>query len=140
MGADDSRALVPCAKPMGPGHIAPSAWLDHVPRRCRTRKVEQLKGVGCDIGPTVVLRAVGDRSLGDQVFDQLAMEIMSERYAAGAALPPERTLAEVFRVNRHVVREALKRLEQLGLVTTSRAGRTEVADVKRTAGLEVLAM
>jgi DNA-binding FadR family transcriptional regulator len=88
----------------------------------------------------VVLRAVRDRSLGDQVFDQLALEIMSERYAAGAALPPERTLAEVFGVNRHVVREALKRLEQLNLVVTSRAGRTEVADIKRTAGLEILAM
>ncbi len=68
------------------------------------------------------------------------MEIMSERYAAGSPLPPERTLAEVFGVNRHVVREALKRLEQLGLLATSRAGRTEVADFKRTSGLEILAM
>ena len=91
-------------------------------------------------GPTVVLRAIQDRSLGDQVFDQLAAEIMSERYAAGSALPAERTLAEVFQVNRHVVREALKRLEQLGLTTTSRTGRAEVSDFKRTAGLEVLAM
>src|SRR5580658_9540152 len=88
----------------------------------------------------MALRAVRERSLADHVFDQLAAEIMSERYAAGSALPPERTLAEVFRVNRHVVREALKRLEQLGFVTTSRAGGTEVADVKRTGGLEVLAM
>jgi GntR family transcriptional repressor for pyruvate dehydrogenase complex len=88
----------------------------------------------------MALRAVRDRSLGDQVFDQIAGEIMSERYAAGAALPAERTLAEVFQVNRHVVREALKRLEQLGLIATSRAGRAEVTDFKRHAGLEVLAM
>lgn len=65
---------------------------------------------------------------------------MAERYAAGSPLPAERTLAEIFHVNRHVVREALKRLEQLGLVMTSRTGRTEVADIKRNAGLEVLAM
>jgi GntR family transcriptional repressor for pyruvate dehydrogenase complex len=88
----------------------------------------------------VPLRAVQDRSLGDRVFDQLAAEIMAERYPAGSPLPAERTLAEIFHVNRHVVREALKRLEQLGLVMTSRTGRTEVADVKRNGGLEVLAM
>ncbi|HEX4446158.1 MAG TPA: GntR family transcriptional regulator [Polyangiaceae bacterium] len=88
----------------------------------------------------MALRAVQERSLGDQVFDQLAAEILSERYVAGAALPAERTLAEIFRVNRHVVREALKRLEQLGLISTSRAGGAEVTDFKRRAGLEVLAM
>jgi DNA-binding FadR family transcriptional regulator len=88
----------------------------------------------------MALRALRARSLADQVFDQLAAEIMSERYAPGSALPPERTLAEVFGVNRHVVREALKRLEQMGLVAISRAGGTEVADFKRRAGLEVLAM
>jgi DNA-binding FadR family transcriptional regulator len=86
------------------------------------------------------LRAVQERSLGDQVFDQLAGEIMSERYAPGASLPPERALAEIFRVNRHVVREALKRLEQIGLITISRAGGAEVTPFKRTAGLEVLAI
>src|SRR5271166_2061635 len=88
----------------------------------------------------MALRAVQSRSLGDQVFDQVAGEIMSERYAPGAALPSERTLAEIFGVNRHVVREALKRLEQLGLITTSRSGGAEVSDFKRSAGLEVLAM
>jgi GntR family transcriptional repressor for pyruvate dehydrogenase complex len=88
----------------------------------------------------MALRAVRERSLADHVFDQLAAEIMSERYSPGSALPPERTLAEVFRVNRHVVREALKRLEQMDLVSISRAGGAEVADFKRRAGLEVLAM
>jgi GntR family transcriptional repressor for pyruvate dehydrogenase complex len=88
----------------------------------------------------MALRAVGERSLGDQVFDQLAAEIMSERYAPGAALPPERSLAEIFKVNRHVVREALKRLEQLGLIAITRGGGAEVSDFKRTAGLDLLAM
>jgi GntR family transcriptional repressor for pyruvate dehydrogenase complex len=85
------------------------------------------------------LRAVTQRSLADQVFDQLAGEIMAERYAPGVALPPERTLALVFHVNRHVVREALKRLEQLGLVHVSRGG-AKVTDFKRRAGLDLLAM
>ncbi len=97
-------------------------------------------GPGVLIGPTMALRAVQERSLGDQVFDQLAAEIMSERYAPGAALPAERALAEIFRVNRHVVREALKRLEQVGLVAISRGGGAEVTDFKRRAGLDLLAM
>jgi GntR family transcriptional regulator, transcriptional repressor for pyruvate dehydrogenase complex len=86
------------------------------------------------------LRAITERSLGDQVFDQLAAEIMAERYPQGTSLPAERSLAEIFGVNRHVVREALKRLEQLGLVSISRAGGAQVTDFKRKAGLEVLAM
>jgi GntR family transcriptional regulator, transcriptional repressor for pyruvate dehydrogenase complex len=88
----------------------------------------------------MALRAVQERSLGDQVFDQLAAEIMSERYGTGVALPAERALAEIFRVNRHVVREALKRLEQVGLVASSRGGGAEVTDFKRRAGLDLLAM
>ena len=65
---------------------------------------------------------------------------MSERYATGASLPAERALAEIFKVNRHVVREALKRLEQVGLIAISRGGGAEVTDFKRTAGLDLLAM
>jgi GntR family transcriptional repressor for pyruvate dehydrogenase complex len=86
------------------------------------------------------LRAVQNRSLGDQVFQQLAGEIMSGRYAAGEGLPAERSLAEVFHVNRHVVREALKRLEQVGLVRIAQGGSTRVLDFKRHAGLDLLAM
>jgi len=86
------------------------------------------------------LYAINDRSLADQVFDQLVGEIMAERYPAGATLPSERTLTEVFGVNRHVVREAVKRLEQLGLLKTSRGGSTRVLEFKRRSGLDLLAM
>jgi GntR family transcriptional repressor for pyruvate dehydrogenase complex len=88
----------------------------------------------------MALRAVQERSLGDRVFDQLAAEIMSERYPAGASLPPERSLAEIFKVNRHVVREALKRLEQVGLISISRSGGAAVTDFKRDAGLDLLGL
>lgn len=86
------------------------------------------------------LRAVQSNSLADQVFRQLAGEIMSGRYGAGEGLPAERALAEVFHVNRHVVREALKRLEQVGLVRIAQGGSTRILDLKRHAGLDVLAM
>lgn len=86
------------------------------------------------------LRAIQNRSLADQVFEQLAGEIMAERYVPGVSLPAERTLAEVFGVNRHVVREGLKRLEQIGLVKISQGGGTQVLDFKRHAGLDLLAL
>lgn len=84
--------------------------------------------------------AVKNRSLADQVFAQLATEIIDGRYSPGAALPSERELAEVFDVNRHVVREALKRLAQASMVKIAQGGHTRVLDFKRHAGLEMLAL
>jgi GntR family transcriptional repressor for pyruvate dehydrogenase complex len=86
------------------------------------------------------LRAIESLSLADQVFEQLVREIMSGRYLPGASLPSERRLVEAFRVNRHVVREALKRLEQINLVKVSQGGGTKVLDFRRSAGLDLLAI
>ena len=58
----------------------------------------------------MTLRAVQSRTFADQIFSQLAAEIMAGRYAPGENLPSERTLAEVFHVNRQVVREGLKKI------------------------------
>jgi GntR family transcriptional regulator, transcriptional repressor for pyruvate dehydrogenase complex len=88
----------------------------------------------------VPLRAVHNQSLADQVFEQLLREIVAGRYPPGSGLPAERTLATVFDVNRHVVREALKRLEQVGLLKISQGGGTKVLDFKRHAGLDLLAL
>jgi DNA-binding FadR family transcriptional regulator len=87
-----------------------------------------------------MLRPVQTRSLPDEVFGQLLAEIVSGRYAPGATLPGERGLSDVFHVNRHVVREALKRLEQVGLVKTVHGGGTKVLEFRRTAGLDLLAV
>lgn len=86
------------------------------------------------------LRAIHSRSLADQVFEQLAREIVVGRYATGSSLPAERSLATVFGVNRHVVREGLKRLAQIGLIKISQGGGTKVLDFKRHAGLDLLAL
>jgi GntR family transcriptional repressor for pyruvate dehydrogenase complex len=88
----------------------------------------------------MVLHAIRARSLSEQVFEQLAGEIITGRYTPGASLPAERSLTGVFDVNRHVVREALKRLEQVGLVKISQGGGTKVLDFKRDAGLDLLAL
>jgi DNA-binding FadR family transcriptional regulator len=86
------------------------------------------------------LRAVKRRSLPDNVFEQLLSEIVSGRYAPKATLASERQLSETLGVNRHVVREAIKRLEQIGLVKVTQGGRTTVLDFHETAGLDLLAL
>lgn len=88
----------------------------------------------------MALRAVEKRSLPDEVFEQLTTEIVSGRYLPGAMIPSERALSEIFAVNRHVVREAVKRLQQIGLVSVVQGGRTQVLDFHQAAGLDLLAI
>lgn len=68
-------------------------------------------------GRVVPFRPPTRRRLHEDVADQLRDAIFDGRYAAGEKLPPERELAEEFQVNRTSVREAIKVLEGLGLVT-----------------------
>jgi DNA-binding FadR family transcriptional regulator len=76
-------------------------------------------------------------SVSDQVFGRLRDAIVSGRYPSGDALPSERELATAFGVNRHAIREALRRLQQLGLVRVSQGGATRVLDWRATAGLDL---
>lgn len=78
------------------------------------------------------------RRVSDRVHAGLRGEILEGRLAPGEAVPSERVLAERFGVNRHAVREALKRLEQAGLVQITHGGATRVLDWRDAAGLEVL--
>ncbi|HEV7735380.1 MAG TPA: GntR family transcriptional regulator [Candidatus Binatia bacterium] len=57
------------------------------------------------------------KRLHEDVAEQLRDAILDGRFPAGRNLPPERELALEFRVNRTSVREAIKVLEGLGLVT-----------------------
>ena len=74
----------------------------------------------------------------DEVHDRLRGRILSGDLAPGDPLPSERTLSEEFGVNRHAVREALKRLQQAGLIRISQGGATRVLDWPTTAGLDLL--
>ena len=78
------------------------------------------------------------RRVSDVVHERLRQEILSGRLEPGAAVPSERVLSEQLGVNRHAVREALKRLEQAGLVQISQGGPTRVLDWRERGGLEVL--
>lgn len=77
-------------------------------------------------------------SASDGVYDQLATTILGGGVAVGEPMPSERSLAEVLGVSRPVVREALKRLDQAGLVRIRHGGATVVSDFRRTAGPELL--
>ncbi|MEU6560071.1 FadR/GntR family transcriptional regulator [Nocardia nova] len=82
--------------------------------------------------------AVSRTAVSDTVFGQLVEAILGGTIAPGEALPSERDLAETFQVNRHAVREALRRVQQGGLVRITQGGKTRVLDWRANAGLEVL--
>lgn len=54
--------------------------------------------------------------LSDQVYEAILTDIVHGRYPEGAKLPTETTLAQEFDVSRPVVREALARLRDDGLI------------------------
>jgi GntR family transcriptional repressor for pyruvate dehydrogenase complex len=85
----------------------------------------------------VPFRAPARRRLHEDVAEQLRDAILDGRFGAGAKLPPERDLALEFRVNRTSIREAIKVLEGLGLVSVRQG---DGATVRRLedASLDVL--
>jgi GntR family transcriptional repressor for pyruvate dehydrogenase complex len=60
------------------------------------------------------------RSLSDAVFDRIQRAIKSGAYGVGERLPTEHTLATEFQVSRPVVRDALQRLRDQGLIYSRR--------------------
>ncbi|MEU1709213.1 winged helix-turn-helix domain-containing protein, partial [Streptomyces sp. NPDC005706] len=76
-------------------------------------------------------------AVSDQLFAVLRDRILDGEQAPGSALMAERELAAEFGVNRHAVREAVKRLQQARLVRVSHGGRTLVQDWRRSAGLDL---
>src|SRR5437667_8821886 len=86
----------------------------------------------------VPFRAPARRRIHEDVAEQLRDAILDGRLRSGRKLPPERELAEEFRVNRTSVREAIKVLEGLGLVSV-RQGDGATVQPLIDASLELLA-
>src|SRR3954467_13591565 len=78
-------------------------------------------------------------AVAGRVFTQLSEEILSGRYEAGEKLPAQRTLARELGVTMTALREALKRLEQLGLVEVRHGDAMRVTDWRLNGGLDVIA-
>ncbi len=58
----------------------------------------------------------------EEIADSLARDILSGQYRVGERLPSERDLASRFDANRGAVREAMKKLEQLGIADIQPGG------------------
>lgn len=78
-------------------------------------------------------------TVSDIVFTRIVEEILTGRWPAGQPTPSERELALAWQVNRHAVREALKRVKQAGLVQITQGDNTQVLDWRSHAGLDMLA-
>ena len=72
-----------------------------------------------------------------KIADELCRKIVNKEYKPGEKLPTERELAEQFKATRHSVREALKRLEALGLVKIRQGSGIVVQDIDLIGGLEL---
>ena len=87
------------------------------------------------VEPThVVLEPVRRSRIYEHIVDQIHALIREGRWAPGDQIPPERELAERFRVSRTSVREALRALEMQGIIESRQGGGTFV----RSADTEAL--
>lgn len=75
----------------------------------------------------------------EELFEALRARILSDEWPAGTRLPGERELAEQYQTNRNTLREAIRRLEQSGLVTVRHGQGVTVSDFRRTGTLELVA-
>lgn len=77
--------------------------------------------------------------VSDQVFGSLLEAILSGSYAPGERLPTQRALAADVGVTMSSLREALKRLEQMGLIEVRQGDAMRVRDWHEHGGLDVIA-
>jgi GntR family transcriptional regulator, transcriptional repressor for pyruvate dehydrogenase complex len=68
--------------------------------------------------------AIRSKHAADPVFDQLAAAIIDGSIPPGSALPSERELGERFAVSRLIVRQAVHKLADIGLVRVRQGGAT----------------
>jgi len=64
----------------------------------------------------VAFRRIKTTRAFEEIADQIRNELSTRRLRAGDRLPPERALAEQFGVSRNTLREALRSLENAGLL------------------------
>ncbi|MGZ6672391.1 MAG: GntR family transcriptional regulator, partial [Solirubrobacteraceae bacterium] len=79
------------------------------------------------------------QNTSDRVFADLLEAVVAGRYAPGEKLPRQRELAADLGVTLQPLREALKRLEQVGVVEARHGDATRVRDWRAHGTLDVLA-
>ena len=82
--------------------------------------------------------AVTKKNLNEAIATQITDSILKGKLAPGDKLPPERELALVMNVNRNTLREALRKLEILGLLNIRQGDGIYIKDYKECGNLELL--
>lgn len=85
-----------------------------------------------------MLKQVEKQRITDEVVDQLRSLILAGHYPPGSRLPAERDLAKSLGVNRSSLREALKKLENMGLLSIRQGDGTRITNFMEHAGLELV--
>jgi len=85
-----------------------------------------------------MFQSVSRDSIADQVARQIRRQILNDRISPGSRLPPERDLAAQFGTNRNTLREAVRLLEEEGLIRVRQGGGMEVLDYRRHGGIHLL--
>jgi len=93
---------------------------------CRVALILSVQPLSKGITPPILYRSVRTSRLFELVAQQIEASIVEGVHRAGDRLGSERQLAERFGVSRNVVRVAVKRLSQKGLVETRSSRETFV--------------
>lgn len=95
---------------------------------------------GAKAEPGMDLAPIKSTRIYQEIVRQVKQMIAEGRLKSGDRLPPERDLADKFRVSRTSVREALRALESLGLIEIRPGEGTFVREVSVEALIEPLAL
>lgn len=78
------------------------------------------------------------KKLYEEICVQLQALVHNGNLQPGDRLPPERQLAATFKVSRNCVREAIKSLEQKGLLSSRPGAGTYISDLAQTSLIEAM--
>lgn len=90
--------------------------------------------------PATRFQPVSRGHAADGIFEQLAAAILRGELPSGAPMPPERVLGEQFGVSRMVLRHAVHRLAEIGLVRVRQGGATMVLDPADVGDIRIIGL
>ena len=85
-----------------------------------------------------LFKPLNKTKLHEEIVEQLKNRLINRDIAPGEKLPAERTLAQMFNVNRSTVREALGKLESMNLVEIRHGEGVYVKDYLDSGSLELV--
>ncbi len=84
------------------------------------------------------IQALRREALPDALVDRVRGQILSGELQPGAPLPSERELAMAYGINRTTVREAMRELERVGLISRRQGQRCRVLDYRENGSIDLV--